>query len=396
MKHRGAIFAALAATFLVIPLIFGLSASAASTATPSVADAVAHYLQARADAAMENGDVSILTACFTPTSPAAAVEQYMAAGYRAFHEQMGDFPASSTVNVRGESVAVNGDTATVTVTAETDISFSKESQRSCDEGEVLTHTIGLSLVNGVWLVNSDAYQEDGAVAYLKAARAPSNLVVAAQSAQQTAVAAAVAQQAAEFAVASPLPGPVADSSEANPLYITTFTYQRSAAVSYANRWWDSYNSYYNNYNGPGYGGDCANFVSQCVGDSAGGALWMFGSSSDPVGQQWWFHHSTMTQSQSWTYCPTQIAAWRWAQPGRGPASYIVAYSRSKPSGYSTGDVAWLVDSSGVAYHALICTSFSGSTPLFSCHSYPQHNKPLSYWGAPSVRYGELVNTVTVY
>lgn len=387
MKHHRIVLTALAGTFLLLAAAIASQAYAAtSTGTPSVTDAVAHDLQARATAATENGDMGALTACFTPDSQAALVEQFVAAGDRKFHEKMGDHPASSTISILDESTALKGAAAAVTVTAETDTAFSAGSKRSSDEGEVPTHTLSLSLVNGGWLVANDTYQDDGSVAYLTAAGAPSDLVAAAKSAQQDAISAAVARQAAQFGPAAPI-----GLSDVGPLYVDKFTYKRSAAVSYANTWWNSRNSYYNNFGD----NDCANFVSQCVGASSGGAMWMFGSSSDPLGQQWWFHHSTMTDSQSWRYCPTQISAWRWAHPRNSPARYVVVYSSSKPSGYSTGDVAWLMNSSGIAYHAVFCTSFSGSTPLFSAHSSNRHNKPLSYWGAPSVRYGEIADTVVI-
>ena len=46
----------------------------------------------------------------------------------------------------------------------------------------------------------------------------------------------------------------------------TLSYDRKAALDYAKKYCRSYNSAYNNYKGKG--GDCANFVSQCL--KAGG------------------------------------------------------------------------------------------------------------------------------
>ena len=166
-----------------------------------------------------------------------------------------------------------------------------------------------------------------------------------------------------------------------PNFVMVYPYTRANAVSYANTWWNSRNPAYNSYGDS----DCANFVSQCV-DAGSGGNWRFGSGSYPDNQKWYPYTS------SWIYCPNQVAAWTYAKAWYSPAAYIVAFSSSKPSGFSTGDVAWLY-SGGVAQHALICTSFSGSTPLFTCHSSSYHNKPLSFWGASDQRYGQLANLV---
>ena len=44
--------------------------------------------------------------------------------------------------------------------------------------------------------------------------------------------------------------------------IAVHAYDRDAAFNYAYRYWNTYNKNYHNYNGEG--GDCANFVSQCL------------------------------------------------------------------------------------------------------------------------------------
>jgi len=44
--------------------------------------------------------------------------------------------------------------------------------------------------------------------------------------------------------------------------LTTFKYQRQAAFGYAKKWWAARNPHYKDYSASG--GDCANFVSQCL------------------------------------------------------------------------------------------------------------------------------------
>ncbi len=66
--------------------------------------------------------------------------------------------------------------------------------------------------------------------------------------------------------------PAADPAGAGPsvLPATVEPYNRQAAVAYADRWALSYNPRYVNYSKQG--GDCANFVSQALGDSSAAAL----------------------------------------------------------------------------------------------------------------------------
>ena len=68
----------------------------------------------------------------------------------------------------------------------------------------------------------------------------------------------------------------------------TYTYVPQKAVDYADKYWSNYNDFYPNYNS--IGGDCANFVSQCL--QAGG-LPMNGS---------WYHAVTgCTRTVSYTH-----------------------------------------------------------------------------------------------
>ncbi|GAA1039040.1 hypothetical protein GCM10009566_21730 [Streptomyces murinus] len=55
---------------------------------------------------------------------------------------------------------------------------------------------------------------------------------------------------------------------ANPKKLTGGTYDYKAMVTYAQKYWNHYNTAYPDYNGEGAGGDCTNFVSQVL--KAGG------------------------------------------------------------------------------------------------------------------------------
>jgi hypothetical protein len=391
---------------------FAAAPAPASTASPAVRRAVTAYLQARADATAVGGSLQALRARFAPASPVARREVLTALGDLLFHERMGDYPVACVSRLLDESIAVAGARAVAEATEHYEMHFSARSRRSSTEGGVLHHRITLRLCGDRWLVADDAYQDDGSEAYLRAASAPQALIEAARRAWQAEAQARLRAQIAQGWLATAVSGipapalataaPCERQSRAHPVrpFKDRFAYRRAAAVAYALRWFGGHNTYYNNY--AGQGGDCANFVSQCVGDEPpapapnGGGLWRFGLASDPLNHQWWFRPAPYRQqSQSWTFCPTQAAAWRWPQPGHMPASYVYAYSSTVPSGYARGDVVWLTDASGTQQHAMICTSFSGSTPLFTCHSPGVHDKPRSYFGWSSQRYARLVDTVTI-
>lgn len=85
-----------------------------------------------------------------------------------------------------------------------------------------------------------------------------------------------------------------------PLSVTPpwSTYNRTAAVAYAQGWAYGFNPSFWNYSAPAYGGDCTNFASQVL--LAGGAV-MDSSGSHPNYRWFWFNDTPTTgRSASWT------------------------------------------------------------------------------------------------
>lgn len=78
-----------------------------------------------------------------------------------------------------------------------------------------------------------------------------------------------------------------------------FSYDRLAAVQYAERWWNSYNANYRRFDV-----DCTNYVSQCL--YAGGAP-MRGA---PVREQGWWY-----QSDNWSFSWAVAHSLRWYLSG---------------------------------------------------------------------------------
>lgn len=149
-------------------------------------------------------------------------------------------------------------------------------------------------------------------------------------------------------------------------------YNRNVAANYAETYWYNYNTNYRDYTRDG--GDCANFVSQCL--YAGGAYFIgFGNNSSNC---WWYDNkNTSTTSDdvastTWTYCPSQkpfiLSGWG---------------KEVNPTSLSRGDLVyydWTGD--GVWDHVAIVTGFDSSgTPLVTCHTTDYHNIKWNYGGS---------------
>lgn len=142
-------------------------------------------------------------------------------------------------------------------------------------------------------------------------------------------------------------------------------YHRAAAVQYAKRWAFSRNPAY--YNFDGIGGDCTNFVSQCI--FAGANVMNY---TPEVG---WFYRSVSDRTASWTgvkYFSEFIVN----NASVGPYGHFVSIHQAR-----VGDVVQLCNSNGDFYHTLLVVENSGNL-LVAAHSDDALNRPLhSYYYA---------------
>lgn len=74
---------------------------------------------------------------------------------------------------------------------------------------------------------------------------------------------------------------------------TLNTYDRSAAVDYADQWWTDRNPEWGNFDPPNGGGDCTNYVSQVIYAGAGHQM-------DQTGWYKWYYNGYNDRSPSWT------------------------------------------------------------------------------------------------
>jgi hypothetical protein len=147
------------------------------------------------------------------------------------------------------------------------------------------------------------------------------------------------------------------------------SYNPTSAINYAYKYYDKYNSNYKNFNSSG--GDCVNFVSQCL--KAGGCK----TSSD------WYYSSSADYSASWIKCSKFKSFWT----DNSNATYVYSmdifkkyYSSLKNyMNLQIGDVIMLCERVGVfvlPYHTIIISSISTSDILYSAHNNDCFNKSL--------------------
>lgn len=157
-----------------------------------------------------------------------------------------------------------------------------------------------------------------------------------------------------------------------PEVIVDAAYSYTDAVAYAKKYWSSYNSNYTNYNS--LGGDCANFVSQCL--YAGGV---------PQDSSW------KPYTSAWVSCSAQLNYFK--SKGYTVKDYASA-SDIKP-----GNPIYYYDDSSIS-HVAICVGYSSDgTPLVAAHNTNHwgHEWTLGgadYWGGSTRRVTVFINNST--
>lgn len=148
-------------------------------------------------------------------------------------------------------------------------------------------------------------------------------------------------------------------------------YNRNNALLYAQKWALGRNPLFFNYTG--YGGDCTNFISQCI--YAGSCVMNF---TPTYG---WFYLSQSERAAAWTgveYFYNFIVANR----NEGPFAIEVEKSRAE-----IGDVIQLSNEDGDFYHTLIITGIDENGDiLISAHSDDALDRPLSSYNNAGERY----------
>ena len=146
-------------------------------------------------------------------------------------------------------------------------------------------------------------------------------------------------------------------------------YNRADAVEYARRWAFSRNPAY--YNFDELGGDCTNFVSQCIYAGAGQMNYTpdFG----------WYYISIQNRAAAWTGV-TFLYNFLTTNEGLGPFAREVSEEEIR-----TGDVIQLGRADGSFYHSLIVTSVFPQI-LIAAHSNNALDRPLESYTFDRARF----------
>jgi len=154
-------------------------------------------------------------------------------------------------------------------------------------------------------------------------------------------------------------------------------YYRERAVMYARRWALSRNPLFLDFTGTG--GDCTNFVSQCI--LAGSCVMNF---TPTYG---WYFRSSADRAPAWSGVEamnnflTGLPEFAMANGGVGP------YGREVPDRLvRMGDVVQLADVTGDFYHTLIVSAVLPDDFLVCAHTDDALDRPLSTYRFASVRY----------
>ncbi|MDD4773738.1 MAG: amidase domain-containing protein [Eubacteriales bacterium] len=147
-------------------------------------------------------------------------------------------------------------------------------------------------------------------------------------------------------------------------------YNRSRAVDYAQKWALSRNPAYLNFKG--LGGDCTNFISQCVYAGSGQMNYTptFG----------WYYISSGNRAPAWTGV-AYFFNFMTSNKGVGPFAAEV-----QASDVQMGDIIQLGRGDGVFYHTLIITGYTRWTPLVSTHTDDSLDRGLDTYNYQRIRY----------
>lgn len=152
------------------------------------------------------------------------------------------------------------------------------------------------------------------------------------------------------------------------------SYDRDAAVQYASQWAFKRNPAYFDFHG--IGGDCTNFISQCL--YAGCGVMNYTKTFG------WYYASTNNRSPSWTGV-RYLYQFLIENQSVGPYALAVDPYQILP-----GDVIQLGNSVGDFYHSLLAVEV-GHTPtphniLIATHSDDAYRRPLDTYSYDRIRY----------
>ena len=153
-------------------------------------------------------------------------------------------------------------------------------------------------------------------------------------------------------------------------FMITVDYNRQKAVSYARKWALSRNHAY--YNFDGIGGDCTNFVSQCL--YAGSGIMNYTSTFG------WFYIDAGNRTASWTGVEF---LYNFLITNKSVGPFAVEGDQNS---VEAGDIIQLGRSDESYYHSLIVLSNYNGNIRVAAHTYNTLDTPLSEYDFYNIRF----------
>lgn len=151
-------------------------------------------------------------------------------------------------------------------------------------------------------------------------------------------------------------------------------YNREKAIEYAHKWAFKRNPAFADFDE--MGGDCANFVSQCL--LAGGAQ----MNTKPLAG--WYYYSLNDRSPAWSGV-NEFYRFATSHASIGPNVEEVGIEAIEP-----GDVVQLVTSGSRFHHSGVIVSTGGAPDLentqIACHTFDSDYRPLSTYNIRQIRF----------
>ena len=157
-------------------------------------------------------------------------------------------------------------------------------------------------------------------------------------------------------------------------------YNRQKAVEYAHKWWNGRNPAF--YNFDSLGGDCTNFVSQCL---------FFGGIAMNYDALGWFYTNLNLRSPSWTGVDEFFDFATKNSSAFGVRAQVESMDKMQ-----VGDVVQLkLFGENEFHHSMLVTKVLGYDSFFdllvTCHTFDAKDRPLGAYNIENVRFLHITN-----
>lgn len=173
---------------------------------------------------------------------------------------------------------------------------------------------------------------------------------------------------------------VLKKTQISVLFINIIMYNRQKAIEYALKWWDKRNPYF--YDFDELGGDCTNFVSQCL---------YFGGIEMNFDRYGWYYKNLNSRAPAWTGVDE---FYKFSTNNKN--SVGVRAKLAQIDYVDLGDIVQLkLIGEDRFHHSLIVTKIVGQKTVdnvfVTSHTYDAINKPISHYFVEDMRFLKILN-----